>query len=341
VSHTPQTLSHDLSVVLCTFNGEAFLRPQLESILDQSLLPGEVVIADDASSDHTLEILQEFAERAEAMGITWRIIRRESPLGPAANFWATLREAKGEFVALADQDDVWHTEKLGVLRSRLVDDPRLLLVHSDATLIDRSGRATGSLLDSLRATREEKASLVGGEGLRALLRRNLVTGATVMIRRNLLDRAGELPEGWVHDEWLALVAAAGDGLALEPRELIDYRQHGQNAIGATKTTLSDAIGRLGDDRAAFHARQRSRREGIASLVEGSAGWMSAEHRRALRAKISHQMFRIGLPNGRWRRVVPVFVAWARGDYSRYSRGLFDALRDLSLPPIGARPTHEA
>ena len=193
-----------VSVVVCTLNGENYLREQLQSILSQTSPPDEIIISDDGSTDSTLQIVAEFvAARGGSRAPVWQVETRDKPLGVSKNFASALRRARGEFIALADQDDVWEPDRLQSALSQF--DDGVLLVHSDATLIDSSGRPGGTLMSALRLTSNERSNLLGGRALSALLRRNSVTGATMMIRSSLLEQALPVPDGWIHDEWHALL----------------------------------------------------------------------------------------------------------------------------------------
>ena len=210
-----------VSVVVCTYNGERFLAEQLQSILNQTHPPDDIIVSDDGSSDSTLDIVAKFSSRdSGAKKPQWTVQSRKKPLGVAGNFASALTKAQGEFVALADQDDVWEPTRLerGLAQFRA----GVLLAHSDATLIDEVGQRTGSLMSALRLTSGERRSLLSGNAVDALLRRNLVTGATTIIRASLLKQALPIPEGWVHDEWLALVAAVQGGVVFSEESLIRY-----------------------------------------------------------------------------------------------------------------------
>jgi glycosyltransferase involved in cell wall biosynthesis len=173
VSSTPK-----VSVVVATYNGSQYLAEQLESILAQTLAPTEIIVSDDGSSDSTLEIVAKFQSAQPRKGApAWRVLSRKKPLGVAGNFAGTLVVATGDLVAFADQDDIWEANKLEILASHF-DDARTLLAHSDALLIDAKGQKVGSLMRALRLTARERSALRGGRALDALLRRNLVTGAT-------------------------------------------------------------------------------------------------------------------------------------------------------------------
>jgi len=320
-----------ISVVICTFNGEQFLAPQLESILAQTLLPEEIVVSDDGSTDRTLELAREIsASSSVAKSIRWVTTSRKKPLGPAKNFEQALGRASQGLIALADQDDVWIPEKLQVLAHRLGREPSAALVHSDARLIDGRGIKGLTLMKTLGVTRAELRNLEKGRGLAALMRRNLVTGATVMIRRELLEKASPFPHGWMHDEWLGLVAALQGALVFEKGTLVEYRQHGNNAIGASRTTLSDARSRLKEARGTFFDRKNLRNAALVSLVSAPPTWLTPANRAVLEGKIAHDSWRTGLGSLRVRRIVPVILQGLRGSYSVYSRGILDMVRDIAL-----------
>ena len=318
-----------VSVVVCTFNGEKYLREQLQSILDQTRPPDEIIVSDDGSTDSTLQIIEEFASsNGVAQTPVWRVETRAKPLGVSGNFASALTKARGEIIALADQDDLWEPGRLENGLEQFHDG--VLLVHSDATLIDASGRPTGTLMSALRLTSSERRNLLRGRALTTLLRRNVVTGATTAIRPSLLEQALPIPEGWVHDEWLALVAAAQRGVVFQEDLLIRYRQHGNNEIGASKTDYHEAARRLREKRSEFFARKLRRNHGIAALLDNKPAWLDSVAHSSLAAKVEFDQWRSTLPSSRVRRLVPVLRRWFVGDYGRYARGYVDVIRDIAL-----------
>ena len=319
-----------VSVVVATYNGAEFLARQLESILAQTRAPSEIIVSDDGSSDSTLDIARKFQNATPRKGgPTWKILSRKKPLGVAGNFSSALAEATGAFIAFADQDDIWEVNKLESLIPHF-DDARALLVHSDALLIDAKEHEMGSLMRALRVTVRERTALRGGRALDALLRRNLVTGATMVIRRSLLETALPIPEGWIHDEWLALVAALQGGVFFDQRQLVRYRQHGANQIGASRLSAAEAGERLRENRSAFFARKALRNRALSDLVARKPSWLGPEDRDALLGKLEHDEWRSGLPQQHVRRALPVAGRWLSGHYSRYARGHLDVVRDLVL-----------
>jgi glycosyltransferase involved in cell wall biosynthesis len=325
------TRSLTVSVVVATFNGEKFLTEQLRSIIGQSRLPEEIVITDDGSTDATLDIVQRV--KADAPGeIAWRVVKQKTPLGVARNFAAGVAVATSNLVALADQDDWWAPDKLAILVTYFATDPSRLLVHSDAELVNESGRLLGmTLSDSLRMTRSERRGLIAGRALRQLVRRNLVTGHTVLMRRDVVRKAGEIPPGWLHDEWWALVAAGLGGAVFCPKALGHYRQHEVNQVGATKSGLARLMERFSEPQSAFRARHALRHEGLGRFLESTANPFDAQATRLLQSRISHYAWQATLSPSRLIRVLPILGRVVRGDYYRYRRGMFDALRDFFQP----------
>jgi glycosyltransferase involved in cell wall biosynthesis len=317
-----------ISVVMCTYNGEKYLQAQLESIVQQTRVPSEIILSDDGSSDGTVALARRvLGDRSDIRVV---VTTRNAPLGPAGNFSSALGLATSPLIALADQDDLWHPKKLERLGRVLEQDETLLLVHSDAALVDESGQRRGSLSHALAMTKTERRALRSGGALEALLRRNLVTGATTMIRSDLLRDALPVPEGWVHDEWLALVAALHHGVRFVGEELIDYRQHGANQIGATRLNVAEAGERLREGRSSFFARKAARNRALSNLVALAPAWLQPGDKDALIGKCEHDEWRSRLPRTHLPRVLPVLSRWLSGHYSRYARGLVDVLRDLVL-----------
>ena len=214
---------------------------QVASILAQSRPVDELVVSDDASTDDTIAIIRRSVDEhaaANGQAIALKVIENTTPLGVTRNFEQAIVATTGDLIALCDQDDIWHADRIRTIVA-VFEDPAVDLVFSDARLVDGDGTPLGdSLFATLSMTRRERRQLLGGKALDALLGRNLVTGATVVFRRRLLDAASPFGSAWVHDEWLAALAASTGGVRMLEAELIDYRQHGGNEIGAARLSLS-------------------------------------------------------------------------------------------------------
>lgn len=326
----------DVSVALCTHNGREFIAEQIASILAQRPAPSEIVVGDDASIDDTVDIIERVHAEARAtepsLTTTLRVLRRTVPLGVTRNFGETIAECRGALIALSDQDDVWPAGRLARLVAEF-DEPSTTLVHSDARLVDRRGEPLGvTLLQVIEASDAERALLREGLAWPVLLKRNLVTGATVVLRRELAERAQPFPSSWVHDEWLAIVAAATGGLRLVDEPLLDYRQHGGNVIGASRVTWAQRWQRLREPRAGRAARLVAR---ASALVERLPLWSVGEEiEMDARAKLRFEQARAHAPRWQPARVPGIAARFARREYGRFARGPIDVLRDLVQPPGG-------
>jgi hypothetical protein len=323
-----------VSVALGTHNGARFLREQLESILRQTSPVDEIVLSDDASTDDTValaaRVVAEHRVAADAAAPELVVLRNPLALGVTANFEQALRAASGDLVALCDQDDVWHPDRVARAAAEFAARPGLDLVAADARLVDDAGEPIGSsLFETLGVDERLRRRLASDAAFAELLRRNVLTGATMMVSRSLVGRAAPFPANWVHDEWLAMVASVGGGIAVVAEPLIDYRQHGANQIGVRRLAAGGKVARLREPRTERNARLLARAEDLAERLPLIAP--APEVDAAVRAKLDHEVMRQALPSRRLARVAPVWREWRAGAYGRFGRGAQDVLRDLVQP----------
>jgi len=317
------------SACICTFRGGRFLDAQLASLARQTLPLAELVLVDDGSDDDTLLIAERFARSAP---FPVRIYRNSARLGVTRNFERALSLAAGEILFLVDQDDVWHTRKVEQVSRLFAMRPRLDLVFTDARLVDAKGVAAGeTLFDSLGVGTRERSLVHAGLAFQVLLRRNVVTGATVAVRRRAVERARPFPESWIHDEWLAVVASATGEIDMIEESLIDYRQHGANQIGVEQETLNSALAKLVQPGSTFRRAVVTRVANLVERLEALGSAVRPECVVAARAKLAHATLRANLPSARVLRLGPVARELVSGRYSRYSQGVRSAVADLSEP----------
>ncbi|MFZ4433449.1 MAG: glycosyltransferase [Microthrixaceae bacterium] len=224
----------NLSVALCTWNGARWIRPFLESLAAQQLLPDELVVQDDASDDDTAEVVRSMAP---SLPFEVRLEVNPERVGSTANFALALERCRGRFVALADQDDIWYPEKLSRLVHEFDQDPILTLVFSDADLIGEDGRPLERTLWSTRMVHGtlRRRPIVPEE---FAAREALTTGGTVMLRRRVIDAALPFPPEldhpvapMRHDRWLTLIAAAVGTVEAVPERLVGFRVHDSQETG--------------------------------------------------------------------------------------------------------------
>lgn len=323
-----------VSVALGTRNGARFLGAQLESILEQTRPVDEIVISDDASADGTVELAIGLLDDRRAAGTATPalvVLRNRTPLGVTGNFAQALLAASGNLIALADQDDVWHPDRVLRALAALQRRPGAELVAADARLVDAEGADLhASLFATLGVDAAVRGRLESDAALDELLKRNVVTGATTMVARSLVERAAPFPASWVHDEWLAVVASVGGGIAVIPDPVIDYRQHGANQIGVERLGPGGKLARLREPRTERNAKLLQRAVDLADRLPAIAGTPSHAEA-AVRGKLAHEVMRVGIPASRGRRLAPVLREWRSGAYDRFGRGAQDVLRDLVQP----------
>ena len=317
------------SCVLCTYNGVRFLEAQWDSLLAQSRLPDEIIVRDDGSDDGTWALLDALSARAEATGVRVRSTRNERNLGYVANFEAALSDASGDLLFLCDQDDAWHAEKLATLVTAFEQRPNLLLLCTDARRIGEAGAALPrSLFEVLKVSRAELRRIHAGQGFNVLLRRSLATGATIALRRTLLAEVMPFPSGWVHDEWLAIVAAAFGGFDCVEQSLIDYRQHGRNQLGMPERSFTVRWSELWVPPADPVKELVGRYQALRERLVARGRRIPASELESVDAKLGHLRARAALGGGPWRRVVTVLNEAMSGHYRRHAAGWRSALRDL-------------
>lgn len=318
-----------ISVALCTYNGEKYLPQQLDSLLWQERPPDRIVIRDDVSTDGTWNLLEAFAAQARLSGIDVDLQRNAGNLGYVRNFEQALKAADGDLVFLCDQDDVWHAEKIRRMADEFEGRPRLALLHTDALLIDGNGVSMGyGLFDALELTASEIAIEHAGHALDVLLRRNTVTGATVAVRADALRGMPPAPDGWIHDEWLAMALCLNHEVDCLEWKSIGYRQHGGNQIGMRRAGLYDRIARTGTSKADFMRLRLQCLQALRSQLESGGLAGTSEQIRQVTDRLMHANLRARLPDGMVARCVAVLKEASTGRYRRYSSGLRSVVSDL-------------
>jgi glycosyltransferase involved in cell wall biosynthesis len=210
-----------VSVVMSTYDGAQFLPAQLDSILEQSHRHLEVIVRDDASRDATPALLREYAARDPRL----RLELGRANLGLAAGLEWLLGRAGGEFVAIADQDDVWHPEKIATLLAHIGANQA---VYSASRLIDAAGADLGcTLLEAFRVRP------VSGSDPLALFWGNTVSGHALLFRRELVDRVLPFHRLIVYDHQIGIESLVSGGLAYCDAPLVFHRIHDRNHTNRT------------------------------------------------------------------------------------------------------------
>ena len=221
-------------ILLATYNGEKYIEEMVESILSQDYTDWQLVLSDDMSKDGTPAILDQYARQYPD-----RITHYRSGLhfGNAQGHFLHLLSQfpDAPYIMFCDQDDVWHSDKISKTLGKMKEIEEAgkpALVHTDLRVVDAALQEMGPSFLAYSGIRGDRIQL------KQLLVQNVVTGCTTMVNRELaLLSNSHKPEGKIlmHDWWLALTASALGTIGFLNEATIDYRQHGNNTVGAKNT----------------------------------------------------------------------------------------------------------
>lgn len=203
----------NVSVAMATFNGEKYLKEQLDSILCQLDFKDEVIISDDGSTDETLNLLNEYKNDKRVQVI------KNPRKGVVSNFENALRQCKNEVIFLSDQDDIWLPNKLKSVMDLLGDSKKDLVLHNGLNFYDdiESLPENDLLIKKMR------------HGITVNILKSCYWGCCMAFKRSLLDSALPFPSHVPsHDQWLGLIAEKKDSSVFLDIPLIMHRRHTNN-----------------------------------------------------------------------------------------------------------------
>ena len=339
-THARRGTSVRVSIAMCTYNGEKFLKEQLCSIASQASLPDELVVCDDGSTDTTLPILRHYAS---SVAFPVRIYCNASRLGFAKNFEQAISLTDGDIIVLSDQDDVWQKDKLQISVQALAEDHKAGYVFSDAIIIDEMGEIIHhSLWEQVvfDQRRRGKFSLGPMDQVEVLLKGNVVTGATMALRASLKAHVLPVAELWKHDEWIALVSSlcGARGIQIE-KPLIQYRWHPAQAVGVRPPGVQFLLKRAWQS---FTGNPQTYEANALALRQWNASYTTLQRATSqaatllplLEAKVAHLALRAELyRRSRLTRLPVIVVELIRGGYHHHAAGSKSVLKDLLVPML--------
>ena len=322
-----------VSIALCTYNGEQYLREQLESFLNQSRKPDEIIVCDDKSSDGTWNILEQFKKEAP---FKVHLIQNKTNLGSTANFAKAIDLCTGEIIFLSDQDDVWLPLKLEVIANVFERDPDVGMVFSNAFVTNENLQPYAeSLWEYVKFDEDMQRLCLQGRLWSALIQRSYVTGATMAFRGKWKFLLNPFPANWVHDEWITILTDLISKIKFVPEKLILYRQHQNQQIGVEiNKKKKSAFVRMRNFIFPDKSRYRYKRdiERVKFLIDRILEYQSFLREpgmyNELASKWEYWCTRYNLPYNPWKRWQIIREELAAGHYRRYSQSNSVALKDF-------------
>jgi glycosyltransferase involved in cell wall biosynthesis len=226
-----------VDILLSVFNGEKFLKCQVDSILSQTYVGWNLIIRDDGSSDDSMCIIEDYIKHYHNnMQLT---DKHSSHYGINGSLLRLLSVSQADYIMFCDQDDVWMPDKIEITLKKMkelekkigIDMP--VLIHTDLKVADKDVNVTAESFWKYQHLDPKK-----GKSLNRLLTQNTITGCTMMINRALKDKVKFIPEQAItYDRWIALVAALFGKIDYVTSPTMLYRQHNSNSIGAKEWGL--------------------------------------------------------------------------------------------------------
>ena len=258
-----------ITIIMAVYNGQEYIREQLESLKDQTYTEWRLVIRDDRSSDKTAEIVKKFSDEVE-QEVIFKV--NEKPSGSAKNNFALLiNDAKeSDYVMFCDQDDIWKKDKIEITFNKMKqaeerygrDFP--LLVHGDVEVIDENGNINA---DSMF----EMSHINADSKLPQILIQNHVTGCTMMCNKKLIAGISEYAYSEyiiMHDYLAALYASVFGKIEVIKKPLLSYRQHSGNSVGAKNNNNPVyLLKRLANGRKSYKEAMETSRNQVKFFVE--------------------------------------------------------------------------
>ncbi len=210
--------NHSLvSIAMASYNGAKYIGEQLDSIIQQTYTPLEIVIVDDCSKDNTVAIIQEYQQKYTNI----KLVVNKQNSGVTKTFETAIKLCKGTYIAIADQDDIWELNKIEILVNSIGEHDA---VYSNSLLVDASGQ---SLNKSFTTIMNMQTYYSGAPFLLS----NSVPGHTILMKQAFVQKILPFPPKMLFDLWIGFCAAGNNGIKFIDKTLVKYRQHETNTIG--------------------------------------------------------------------------------------------------------------
>ena len=325
------TQTKTISIAMCTYNGEKYLREQLDSIAAQTRLPDELVICDDCSTDSTTDIIRNFSDTVPfpvRLHVNHVNIGGEAK-GITRNFEQASRLCVGDLIAFCDQDDVWFAQKLSRMAEEMEKNHQLGGVFVDAQLMDDKGNPKGILLSQTTGmNRSEHKKLMQGQVLSVLLSMNKVYGCTLMVDAKLLIKLLPVPPNWWFDAWVPCSVAVHSKLEFIPEPLFYYRIHAnQSGVGASFPTVPERMGQWKHSAADYWTIAEPQLADLYDRLLQENSVNMKPYQEYIHGRMKLLRYRAKLPANHISRAIQIITKTS--DYCHYFNGWKSILKDLT------------
>lgn len=221
-----------ISIAMTTYNGAQFVEAQLRSILEQTRQADEIIICDDGSKDDTVNIIRHVMQTSGTDRI--RLVENEQNLGYIRNFYKAISLTKGDYIFLADQDDIWHREKLEKSLA-IMERTGAAAICTRSRLIDRDGQEMDENAFIISVLLSRLKEELGPVSFFDLVIENVAQGCTYCFTKEVRAKYLALnSQQLIHDHQILFIASLVGKVYVCREAMIDYRIHGTNSAGLQK-----------------------------------------------------------------------------------------------------------
>lgn len=307
-----------ISIALATYFGGKYIKEQLISISNQTRLPDEIIICDDASTDSTKKILEEFKNN---VNFKCEIHHNKTNRGTGYTFKKAIDFCNGDIIFFCDQDDIWALNKIEKVESAFINNPEVEYIISNAKIVDEFSSPLGyTLWDQKRISDKSKKEDYIKNPFMTLFKHNLITGMSTAVSSKIIKLGAKKPPEINHDAWYIYLAALHGykGLLIEDL-LVSYRQHDKQQFGSKKLNMFSNFRRLLINNICSIDLKIKNLAPMIEHVELHKQLVKKENIKYLRATYEHFKRRKKIINADYnKRLCIIIYEVVNGNYNKYS-----------------------
>ena len=222
-----------ISVAMTTYNGEKYIIEQLNSIINQSLQPDEVIICDDGSTDKTIPLIENFIQ-SNSLEKKWKLVKNNYSLGFIKNFIKAINLTRGDIIFLSDQDDVFIQNKFQIMIKYFEQYPECVVLNANYSMIDKESKK----IENYRIKSPKRSKKIEKLSFQSYLYNSNYPGFSIAFKKNIKKELESLnlDNVYGHDILINLIGLQQKGCYAIPDILSKYRIHTSNTSGVGEVT---------------------------------------------------------------------------------------------------------